>query len=634
MVVVRSPVLVSADGTKVAFVSSAGGLGPTDTNGQPDIYVRDVVSGTTELVSVNANGADAGHRGSSAFSFSPDGRSIAFQSNATDLVTTPNVTTADNIYLRDLTTDTTTLVTANVSGTDGAGSSFGPLVFSADGAHLAFASTGRGLTPVPTHFDVADVYVRDLSTGVTTLVSTNATGDHGGNGHSRTPSISPDGTAIAFASSATDLGPVDTDLSWEGEDDIYLHDLATSTTTMITTNASRTDSADGFSVAPSYSPDGGRIVFASTASDLGAADANGTTDVFVYDVASDSLSLVSVNAAGTAAANGPSALPSFSPDGSSVLFMSAANDLGPADSPRPGPPIPNQDADIYVRDLDTGAVTLVSANAAGDDSGNAESIMARFGPDGDQVVFLSAATDLGPRDSNDRADVYVRSLTGQVTWLVSGTPDGTDSANGGSTDPSFSPTGDYVVFQSVASDLDPDVPPFEPDDWNVYLAELDGADLGLDVDDEPDPVPSGEGLTYTAGLRNTGPDPATEVTFAIVLPEGTTFAAAETSRGACAPPTAQQPRVVTCAIGDLEPATTAALDRRRGHRAGHRRSALGGRRRPLDRGGARRPRQRVGRGDRRLGRGDPRQPHRTAVGGAASGWCGTGRAGRAPRRCR
>ena len=115
-------------------------------------------------------------------------------------------------------------------------------------------------------------------------------------------------------------------------------------------------------------------------------------------------------------------------------------------------------------------MTLVSSNAAGDDSGNAESIMARFGPDGDQVVFLSAATDLGPRDSNDRDDVYVRSLTGQVTWLVSGTPDGTDSANGGSTDPSFSPTGDYVVFQSVASDLDPDVPPFEPDDWNVYLA--------------------------------------------------------------------------------------------------------------------------------------------------------------------
>ena len=98
---------------------------------------------------------------------------------------------------------------------------------------------------------------------------------------------------------------MDTDLSWEGEDDIYLHDLATSTTTMITTNPSRTDSADGFSVAPTFSPDGGRIVFGSTASDLGAEDANGTTDVFVYDVASDSLGLVSVNAAGTAAANGP-----------------------------------------------------------------------------------------------------------------------------------------------------------------------------------------------------------------------------------------------------------------------------------------------------------------------------------------
>ena len=132
MVVVAKPVVVSPDGTKVAFMSSAAGFGPTDTNEQPDIYVRDVVSGTIELVSVpRLDGSDAGHYGSSAFSFSPDGRSIAFESNATDLVTTPNVTTAVNIYLRDLTSDTTTLVTANVSGTDGAGSSSGPVFDSA-----------------------------------------------------------------------------------------------------------------------------------------------------------------------------------------------------------------------------------------------------------------------------------------------------------------------------------------------------------------------------------------------------------------------------------------------------------------------------------------------------------------------
>ena len=198
--------------------------------------------------------------------------------------------------------------------------------------------------------------------------------------------------------------------------------------------------------------------------------------------------------------------------------------------------------------------------------------------------------------------MYVRSLTGHVTWLVSGTPDGTDSANGGSTDPSFSPTGEYVVFQSVASDLDPDVPPFEPDDWNVYLAELRGADLGLDLGDEPDPVPSGEGLTYTAGLRNTGPDPASEVTFAIVLPEGTTFAAAETSRGTCAPPTAQQPRVVICAIGDMEPGATVALtvdvDTIRASPVSCRRF----RHRPVGDAASRRPRQRVRRGDGDRGR--------------------------------
>src|SRR5215475_8517617 len=76
---------VSSDGTKIAFATRANNLGPTDTNGQQDVYVRDLTAGTTTLVSVNAAGTDSANGNSTAPVFSPDGTKIAFQTTGSDL---------------------------------------------------------------------------------------------------------------------------------------------------------------------------------------------------------------------------------------------------------------------------------------------------------------------------------------------------------------------------------------------------------------------------------------------------------------------------------------------------------------------------------------------------------------------
>ncbi len=149
-------------------------------------------------------------------------------------------------------------------------------------AKLAFHSLADDLGPTDTNGH-PDVYVRDLRTGTTLLASARADGEDSGNSRSRPLSVSPDGTKVAFASYATDLGPHDSDstelpeapdLFDIGNEDVYVHDLTSGTTTMVSTNAAGTDSANGSSPAALFSPDGSRLAFVTFATDLGYTDAN------------------------------------------------------------------------------------------------------------------------------------------------------------------------------------------------------------------------------------------------------------------------------------------------------------------------------------------------------------------------
>src|SRR5262249_4452129 len=153
------------------------------------------------------------------------------------------------------------------------------------------------------------------------------------------------------------------------------------------------------------------------------------------------------DAAGTASGNGPSGecgpvgyVPSITRDGGFVAFESCATDLVAHDT--------NGVVDVFVRDLKLGRTILVSANAAGTDTGNAGSRDHSFSGDGRLVAFTSEASDLVQTDRNGAADVFVRDLRNGTTRLVSLRRDSLDSGNAESSHPVMSANGRFVAFRS------------------------------------------------------------------------------------------------------------------------------------------------------------------------------------------
>jgi Tol biopolymer transport system component len=195
---------ISADGRFVAFSSEASNLVPGDTNNNEDIFVRDLLTNTTTRVSVSSIGNQA--FGPSRESYiSGDGRFVAFSSEASNLV--PGDTNGNrDIFVRDLSTNTTTRVSVDSAGNPGNGQSYAPSI-SSDGRFVAFSSISN-LVPGDTN-NRDDIFVRDLSTNTTTRVSVSGAGNQG-NGGSFSPSISADGPRVVFLSGADNLVPGDT----------------------------------------------------------------------------------------------------------------------------------------------------------------------------------------------------------------------------------------------------------------------------------------------------------------------------------------------------------------------------------------------------------------------------------------
>ncbi len=202
----------------------------------------------------------------------------------------------------------------------GAGNSHAP-VFSADGKHIAFVSHANNLV---TNDDLAphlDLFVRDLVTSNTVLVSVSTNGFGGGNDNVGLYSMSSNAQVIAFDTTASNLLP------WDNNrvSDIYVRDLQFGGTTRVSWGL------DGDANGPSYNPllseDGQRVIFESLASNLVTNDFNGTNDIFIHDLTTGVTELVSVNADGTASPDGPSHSPSISADGLTVAFVSRATNL-------------------------------------------------------------------------------------------------------------------------------------------------------------------------------------------------------------------------------------------------------------------------------------------------------------------
>ncbi len=324
-------VSISADGRYVAFASYASNLVSGDTNDCSDIFVRDMVEGTTQRVSTTwvSNQAD-GY--STKPRISANGRFVSFVSEATNLV--PNDTNAViDAFVRDRASETTERVsisTARAQGDDGTASA----AMSADGRFIAFESWATNLVPGDTNGN-EDVFVRDRFTGVTERVSISST-EQQGNDFSGNPSISSDGRFVAFAAWSSNLVPGDANETY----DVFVRDRLTGTTECVSVSTAEVMGNEA-SNDPVISANGRYVAFHSDSSNLVSGDINAVADVFVRDRKTGTTDRVSVDSSGVQG-NGASENPSLSPDGRFLAFTSEASNLAGGDG--------NGLQDVFARD--------------------------------------------------------------------------------------------------------------------------------------------------------------------------------------------------------------------------------------------------------------------------------------------
>jgi Tol biopolymer transport system component len=323
---------VSADGRFVAFVSPASNLVPGDTNGEWDVFVRDRLTGTTERVSVSSGG-EQGNFTSASPALSADGRFVAFDSAANNLVAGDTNGRAD-VFIRDRLAGTTERVSLNSAGQQGNDNSTTPSI-SADGRLVAFQSEATNLAATDTNGE-RNIFLRDRDSAITEQVDLSA-GGQGGNCISSDARISADGRFVAFVSCGTNLVPgADT-----VRDRVYLRDRQEETTLLVSVSSAG-QPANDIAWSPSISTDGRFVAFDSPATNLVPGDTNGWRDAFVRDVANETTSLVSLSYTGELG-DRDSGGPAVSADGSVIAFGSEARNLVPGDT--------NGHGDIFVRDM-------------------------------------------------------------------------------------------------------------------------------------------------------------------------------------------------------------------------------------------------------------------------------------------
>lgn len=323
---------ISAEGRYVAFQSGASNLVSEHMNGASDIFVHDQNTGQTSLVSINAQG-EPGNHNSGEPSISEDGRYVAFHSWADNLVAEDSNLDID-VFLHDLQTGETTMLSVNSKGKQANKASFGPSL-SADGRYIAFNSEATNLVEGDTN-DITDVYLYERETGKTTRVSVSSQGRQG-NDISFRPSLSANGQYIAFRSKASNLVKGDTNqqedifvhdqqsgettlisvnsqgkqangpsfnatISAEGRyvvfnsdannlvsddqnsnTDVFIHDRQTQQTRRLTLGSEGPSQLSASSFSPVISKDNRWIAFESRAWNLVPNDLNESSDIFVYD---------------------------------------------------------------------------------------------------------------------------------------------------------------------------------------------------------------------------------------------------------------------------------------------------------------------------------------------------------------
>src|SRR5262245_43202792 len=275
------PTGITPDGRFVVFRSDSSDLITSDTNGVDDIFVADRTDGTITRASLAADGMEA-NGGSFQAAISADGRFVAFQSFATNLIP-GEFPGSGGIFVRDRVAGTTERVSVASDGTSANDARSVLPAMSADGRFVAFESYATNLVAIPL-VGQPNVYLHDRSTGATILVS--AANGTAANSWSHLPSVSPDGRWVAFLSGATNLVPGDTNgLPDHFIFDRTTGGLVRASVATDGTQATGFDpnifTAGG---GPSALADGPVLAFATPAGNLVPGDRNGDFDTFVRDL--------------------------------------------------------------------------------------------------------------------------------------------------------------------------------------------------------------------------------------------------------------------------------------------------------------------------------------------------------------
>ena len=440
---------ISLDGRYVGLASNADNLVSGDTNGLSDAFIHDRQTGATIRVSVDSNGLQADNA-SYYPTISADGRYVTFYSFASNLVPGDTNGVAD-IFLRDLQTGMTTRISVNSGGVEGKLSSYDPSI-SADGRFIVFESFATNLVPGDTN-GAYDIFLYNLQASTITRISVSSNGGQA-TAASNDGSISADGRYVTYHSSASNLVPGDTN----GQQDIFLYDQQTGTTTLVSANSDGVQ-ANGPSYNPSISGDGRFITFTSYATNLSSSVGVGS-NIFVRDMQTDVVTLVTVDSNGIPA-NDWSYGPFISADGRYAAYTSYATNLVAGDS--------NAVPDAFIHDMQTGSTKRVSVGS-NNIQGNEASGVSAISEDGSFILFDSSATNLVTGDTNLQGDVFVH----RQDFLPS--PTLTPTAT-----PPYSYNPLYISLtgsQTIGgiSSANEDILRFDGQNWSLFF---DGSDVGL-----------------------------------------------------------------------------------------------------------------------------------------------------------
>ncbi|WP_257385958.1 Ig-like domain repeat protein [Tahibacter caeni] len=480
---------INADGRYVAYQSVSPAIAPPDNNAAADVFVRDRTLGLTQ----RASGAYFGLRNdgdSDNVSISRDG-SIALYDSFSSRLIDGDTNGLRDVFLYRTGSGAATRLSTAADGTQGNGASYSPMLAGITG-DVYFLSAASNLVAGDTNGKV-DVFRKHPADGtierMNLFYGSQATAD------AQPPlAVSGDGRLIAFASADGGIAG-----DHNGFTDIVVYRPYNNGSASPLTVA-----ANGNSLQPAISDDGRILAFASDATNLGVSGAAGVRSVYArnlreYYNVPQPLQLVSADAGGVPA-DGNSEQPAVSADGRYVAFVSRATNLVPGDD--------NGVADIFVKDLHSGAIERVNTSASGAQGAGGDCASPSFSSGARFVGFVCAQGNL-VAGGGATAAFYVKDRTTGTITRLSQTDAGIAADAASSTGPHALADDGTAVFVSDAGNLAaPDSPLVSNVFLNPYPAAFSGSTVRI-VSTSPELPEAGRGYTVTVTVAGSGPNPPT-----------------------------------------------------------------------------------------------------------------------------